>query len=366
MKKDIISEFVRLSMGQQSELSKCLDDQEWESLFEFANKQAIVGFLLHGIEKLPKGQNPPRLMVMNWYGEAEQIRGMNEVLNKVAVKIIEEFTNDGFDCCVLKGQGNALMYPVPLRRNPGDIDIWMKPKGLSKVGKMEEVREEIISYVRKKYKIEDTRYYHIAFHVGGIPVEAHFMPGIMNNPFYNNRLQRFYADLQYEQCHHWVELPGGEGRIPIPTYGFNVIFQLSHMMSHFFDEGIGLRQMMDYFYLLRREETKLAKADLPDKLNYLGLRKFAGAVMYVLQEMLGLEQEYLIVPVDKRRGKTLLAEIFKGGNFGQFSGLSQHGTGSKYFLKNWRSLQLVREYPAEALSEPLFRTYQFFWRKLYV
>ena len=363
MKKDIISEFVRLSMGQQSELSKCPDGQEWESLYEFAQKQAIVGFLLHGIEKLPKGQYPPRLMFMNWYGEGEQISGMNAELNKMAVRIIEEFTNDGFDCCVLKGQGNALMYPDPMRRSPGDIDIWMKPKGLSKVGKMEEVREEIIRYVGKKYKIEDTRYYHIEFHVGDIPVEAHFMPGVMNNPLYNKRLQRFYTDLQNEQCRHWVDLPGGEGRIPVPTYDFNVIFQLSHMMHHFFDEGIGLRQMMDYFYLLRREETKSAKSGLPEKLNYLGLRKFAGAVMYVMQEVLGLEQDYLIVPADERRGETLLAEIFKGGNFGQFSGLSQHGTGSKYLIKNWRSLQLVREYPAEALSEPLFRTYHFFWRK---
>ena len=361
MIKDIFSEFVRLSMGQQMELSKCPDERDWNSLYEFANKQMIVGFLLSGIEKLPKDQKPARQMLMNWYGKAELIKGMNQELNEMTVKIVEQFSRDGFDCCILKGQGNALMYPIPLRRMPGDIDIWMKPKGFSKVVNMEETRNEIINYIGHNFKIDDTRYYHVEFHVGKIPLEAHFMPGIMNNPLYNRRLQRFYSDLQDEQCRHWVDLPEEEGRIPVPTFEFNVIFQLSHMMHHFFDEGIGLRQMMDYYYLLKSEEER--KEGIEETLKYLGLRKFAGAVMYVMQEVFGLESERLIVPVDERRGNTLLKEIFKGGNFGQFSGLTQHGTGSKYFLKNWRSLQLVREYPAEALSEPLFRTYHFFWRK---
>ena len=361
MIKDIFSEFVRLSMGQQMELSKCPDERDWNSLYEFANKQMIVGFLLSGIEKLPKDQKPKRQLLMNWYGKAELIKGMNQELNEMTVKIVEQFSRDGFDCCILKGQGNALMYPIPLRRMPGDIDIWMKPKGLSKVVNMEETRNEIINYIGHNFKIDDTRYYHVEFHVGKIPLEAHFMPGIMNNPLYNRRLQRFYSDLQDEQCRHWVDLPEEEGRIPVPTFEFNVIFQLSHMMHHFFDEGIGLRQMMDYFYLLKSEEER--REGLGKKLQYYGLRKFTGAVMYVMQEVFGLESERLIVPVDERRGNTLLKEIFKGGNFGQFSGLTKHGTGSKYFLKNWRSLQLVREYPAEALSEPLFRTYHFFWRK---
>lgn len=363
MEQDYFSEIVRLSLGQQSALSRCPDQNEWDLLYDFAQKQAIVGFLLAGLEKLPKDQKPPLLLYLNWYGEAELIKAMNQEMNKMAVKIAREFSNDGFDCCILKGQGNALMYSDPLSRNPGDIDIWMRPRGLAKACKMSDVRAEIIHYVEQKYQIASTRYYHIEFKVGQIPVEAHFMPGIMNNPVYNKRLQRFYRDFQDEQCRNWVDMPDGEGRIPVPTYAFNVIFQLSHMMHHFFDEGIGLRQMIDYFYLLRREETLSAKDDLPQRLNYLGLRKFAGAVMYVMREVLGLEQVYLIVPADERRGQTLLEEIYKGGNFGQFSGLTKHGAGSKYFLKNWRSLQLVRDYPAEALSEPLFRTYHFFWRK---
>ena len=164
-----------------------------------------------------------------------------------------------------------------------------------------------------------------------------------------------------EQCRNVVGLPDDAGEIDIPTAEFNIVYQLSHLMHHFFDEGIGLRQIVDHYYLLRT--TKFADShDWKEELDYLGLRKFAGAVMYVMQEVFALETDYLLVSADERRGKLLLYEILKGGNFGQHSGLTRHSTGIKYFLKIRRSLRFVREYPAEALCEPIFRTWHFFWR----
>ena len=102
------------------------------------------------------------------------------------------------------------------------------------------------------------------------------------------------------------------------------------------------------------------------ELKYLGLWKFAGAVMYVLHEALGLSEEKMIVPMDEKRGKLLLAEILNGGNFGKhftkYAGFTHQSMGKKYFLKIWRNMHFVRYYPAEALSEPIFRTWHFFWR----
>ena len=102
------------------------------------------------------------------------------------------------------------------------------------------------------------------------------------------------------------------------------------------------------------------------ELKYLGLWKFAGAVMYVLKEALGLPEEKMIVPMDEKRGKLLLAEILNGGNFGKhfskYGHFTQQGMAKKYFLKIWRNMHFVRYYPAEALSEPIFRTWHFFWR----
>ena len=105
---------------------------------------------------------------------------------------------------------------------------------------------------------------------------------------------------------------------------------------------------------------------LQRELKYLGLWKFAGAVMYVLHEALGLSEEKMIAPMDKKRGKLLLAEILNGGNFGKhftkYGHFTQQGMAKKYFLKIWRNMHFVRYFPAEAMSEPIFRTWHFFWR----
>ena len=102
------------------------------------------------------------------------------------------------------------------------------------------------------------------------------------------------------------------------------------------------------------------------ELKYLGLWKFAGAVMFVLHEVLGLAEDKMIVPIDEKRGRLLLAEILDGGNFGRhftkYARFTHQSMRKKYFLKIWRNMHFVRYYPAEALCEPLFRTWHFFWR----
>ena len=303
-----------------------------------------------------------------------------------------------------------------------------------------------------------------------MPVELHFFPCSMNNPIYHARLQKWFRRNADLQCSHIVGLPDGAGDIAIPTTAFNVIYQLCHLYHHFFDEGIGMRQIIDYFLVVndfsknvfldndlsnhpvnfsnhpvplskegstfspspsssgsgdvtapsRCSEPLRSKDGGPSKvspdcagwdrldaigaskvspdcagwdrlaiegdnsatavtssastalvvvqreLKYLGLWKFAGAVMYVLHKALGLSEEKMIAPMDEKRGKLLLAEILNGGNFGRhftkYGHFTQQGMAKKYFLKIWRNMHFVRYFPAEALSEPIFRTWHFFWR----
>ena len=114
-------------------------------------------------------------------------------------------------------------------------------------------------------------------------------------------------------------------------------------------------------------EGKANVTSLQRELKYLGLWKFAGAVMYVLHVVLGLPEERMIRSMDVKRGELLLSEILNGGNFGKhftkYGHFTQQGMAKKYFLKIWRNMHFVRYFPAEALSEPVFRTWHFFWRK---
>ena len=334
---------------------------DWNGLYRFANEQAIAGFLFEGVKRLSdQGIKPPFELLMQWIALSEQIAGQNRLINNKCLEIVKHFKDAGFQCVVLKGQGNALMYPNPLSRCSGDIDLSVKGN-----------KKDIIKYVKQRFPHTKTAYQHIDYPVfKDVEVELHYLPTYRNNPIYNHRFQKWYNTIaDGGGLKEEVELPEGIGSIPVPTIEFNIVFQLAHMMHHFFDEGIGLRQMVDYYYVLKKfrdeslEFRDSAKSiELEETLKYLGLWKFAGAVMYIMKEVLGLEEKFLIVPEDERRGKTLLNEILKGGNFGHYSGLDQHNAAKKYFQKTWRNMKLVKEYPAEALCEPVFRTWHFFWR----
>ena len=444
--------FLKYCLGSKEDMSGMVAGMNWQELYSFASKQALLGLCFDGIERLGKEypeelkQNPiGRELLMTWMGKAQQIRRQNMKVNAVASKLFSMLREDGMRCCILKGQGNALMYPNPYSRTPGDIDVWINAS-----------RERIMEYASKKFELgDDIRLQHLETSLDGVPVELHFFPCSMNNPIYHARLQKWFRRNADLQCSNVVSLPDGAGDIAIPTMAFNVIYQLTHLYHHFFDEGIGMRQIIDYFlvvndfsknvfldnksskitpslFTLKEGSTAFPKPLSPQgtgdvtapsrcseplrskdggpskvspdcagwdrrgvsgdiasdasvisafttdssastalvvvqrELKYLGLWKFAGAVMYVLKEVLGLSEDKMIVPVDEKRGRLLLAEILDGGNFGRhftkYAGFTHQSMGKKYFLKIWRNMHFVRYYPAEALSEPIFRTWHFFWR----
>ena len=354
--------FLRYCLGDKGNMSTMIASMDWQELYSFASKQAILGLCFDGIERLGKEYpeelrlNPiGRELLMAWMGKAQQIRRQNMKVNMVANKLYSMFREDGLRCCILKGQGNALMYPNAYSRTPGDIDVWVNAS-----------REQITEYAKKHFNLgDDIRYHHLETSLDGVPVELHFFPCTMNNPIYHARLQKWFKRNADLQCSNVVSLPDGIGEIAIPTTAFNVIYQLTHLYHHFFDEGIGMRQIIDYYYVVNNDELLVIRDTLQKELKHLGLWKFARAVMYVLHEALGLSEEKMIAPMDEKRGKLLLAEILNGGNFGRhftkYGHFTQQGMAKKYFLKIWRNMHFVRYYPAEALSEPIFRTWHFFW-----
>ena len=359
----MIFDFLIYCLGKKENMSRVIAGMDWQQLYSFVSKQAILGLCFEGIGRLGKEypeelkRNPiGRELLMTWMGKAQQIRRQNMNVNAVAGKLFAMLRVDGMRCCVLKGQGNALMYLNPYSRTPGDIDVWIDAS-----------RERIMEYAQKKFELgNDIRLQHLETSLDGVPVELHFFPCSMNNPIYHARLQKWFRRNVDLQCSHIVGLPDGAGDIAIPTTAFNVVYQLTHLYHHFFDEGIGMRQIIDYYYVVNNDELLAIKDTLQKELKHLGLWKFAGAVMYVLYEALGLSEEKMIAPMDEKRGKLLLAEILNGGNFGKhftkYGHFTQQGMAKKYFLKIWRNMHFVRYYPAEDLSEPIFRTWHFFWR----
>ena len=372
----IFFDFLRFCIGSAKEISGSLKEVDWKELYAIAQKQALLGVLFHGIQRLPKELAPEQKLLMQWMAMAEMIRKQNIRLFQNSVKVCQNFENEGFANCILKGQGNALLYPDPYMRTPGDIDIYLAGG-----------RKRVMQYINKVCPNQVMRYHHVDFPVMKTAIEAHFTPSYMFFPIHNNRMQKWFKKVMDLQCSNIVTLPDGYGEITVPTTSFNVIYILSHLYRHVFTEGIGLRQLLDYYFVLVKWHTDLtnlteSNKSLPQmmqistdldalrhELKYLGLWKFAGAVMYVLHETLGLPEEKMIAPVDVNEGRFLLAEIMQGGNFGQYDtrlgSKENEGKLHRYLRMSLRNLRFVKHYPTEALSEPLFRTWFALWKKIH-
>ena len=351
----IFFDFLRFGIGSAKKIPSSLKEADWKELYAIAKKQALLGVLFHGIRQLPKQLAPEQKLLMQWMVMAEQIRKQNIRLFQDSVKVCQNFENEGFANCILKGQGNALLYPNPYMRTPGDIDIYLSGG-----------RRKIMKYVDQVCPNQVMRYHHVDFPVMKTAIEVHFTPSYMFCPIHNRRMQKWFEEVMGEQCKHRASLPDGYGEIHVPQVSFNVIYILSHLYRHIFTEGIGLRQLLDYYYVLISDDLLLIRDRVQKELKLLGLWKFAQAVMFVMKEVFGLSEDKMIAPMDEKEGRFLLDEIMRGGNFGQYD----DRMGSKvdeskihrYFRMNLRNLRFVKHYPTEAVCEPVFRTWFAGWK----
>ena len=436
----IFFDFLRFCIGSAKEIPDSLKEVDWKELYAIAKKQCLVGVLFDGIKKLPvEHVGMEKELLLQWMAESQMLVKANVRLNDAAIQVSEWFRKKGFRTCILKGQGNALMYPNPYSRTPGDIDIWVEGGD-----------KRVISFVRSISPHEKACYHHIEFpSYKGVEVEVHYRPSFLLCFWHNRKLQKYYERVKEEQFSHRVML-GEQGEIAIPTMEFNLIFQLTHIYAHLMNEGIGLRQLVDYYYVLcdfykvyqksskitpslftlkegstshpdpltlrgeggnrptRCSEPLRSKDGGPSKvspdcagwdrrgvsgdtssasdsstavtssasaaidvvqeeLKELGLWKFAGGIMYIMQEVFGMPASRLIVPPNEKYGKFVLNEVLEAGNFGRHDARNRFGRSKlgHNLQRMYRDIRLVRYFPSEALCEPLFRTWHFFWRLKY-
>ena len=435
----IFFDFLRFCIGSVKEIPDSLKEADWKELYAIAKKQCLVGVLFDGIKKLPAEYvGMKKELLLQWMAESQMLEKANVRLNDAAIQVSEWFRKKKFRTCILKGQGNALMYPNPYSRTPGDIDIWVEGGD-----------KRVISFVRSISPHEKACYHHIEFpSYKGVEVEVHYRPSFLLCFWHDRKLQKYYEREKEEQFSHRVML-GEQGEIAIPTAEFNLIFQLTHIFSHLMNEGIGLRQLVDYFYVLcdfykvyqnssnpsvslskgsstfspspsssgsgdvtapsRCSEPLRSKDGGPSKvspdsagwdrrdaigdmtsatatalssfaanssaaidrvqkeLKELGLWKFAGVIMYIMQEVFGMPASRLIVPPNEKYGRFVLNEVLEAGNFGRHDARNRFGRSQlgHNLQRVYRDIRLVRYFPAEALCEPLFRIWHFFWRLKY-
>lgn len=362
MQKEFI-DFLRFCLHDDMALPSSAGSIDWLQLLEFGRKQSIVGILFHGIKRLTAdGPHPNARQLAQWGLENSSIIDGNKQVYADAYKAtLFLYRQFGHRSCVLKGQGNAIMYPDPYMRTPGDIDLWVAPNEGESIGDLMRLCRAIDGDCKLEYHHAE-----LQFPVD-TEVELHYRPSFTENLLYNHRLQDYFQRECNEQMKRIVDLPDQLGQICVPTDSFNRIFQLSHIMKHFLFEGIGLRHIIDYYYLLLHKADDNAKAEFRREAKHLGLWKFASGMMYVLQHYLGLADEYLIARPNRRIGRFIMQEVLQTGNFGfsdnRFSGMHSDTPLLKAIYSVAKGFRFILEFPAEALLGHL--TWILWWHFYY-
>lgn len=336
---NVFFELLQVSLGTRDKLSRMPSAAEWGQLFEEAERQAVAGVMLDGLERLPAEQWPPLEVKLEWIGEVQVLEAASQQNLKRTKELVSRFLAVGFESCVLKGVATARYYPHPMRRQMGDIDLWVKGR-----------REDVMAWLRSQFEID-----HLVWHNVGVeffedvPVEVHFHPAWLYHPIHNWRLQRFFESEKNTQ------MTMRENGYAYTSVGFDAVYSLVHTYRHILTGGVGMRHVVDYYYICHHLDDPARRSTMTI-LQRLGLARFAAAMMYVLSKICRISDEMLLCEPNEKEGEFLLHEIMAGGNFGQSR---TDGKGVNSFCR-WS--MMIKHYPSEVLWMMPWKCWHWCWR----
>lgn len=362
-------QLLQIAVGQRHAFDSCPSDSDWTLLYHNSIRHTLTGVLYAAIEKLPAEQRPPRNLKLKWFAITERIKIKNQQLNREVVKVVAQLKTLGWDCVLLKGQGLSTCYTEPLLRMPGDIDLWVKPTNTTG-NQLQSIRKKLAETVSLFGKVKGVTYCHMRINLlKQTDVELHVTPSWLCCPWLNHKVQAFFTRHRDAQFEHLNSLPLETEKIAIPTVAFNRIYLLLHLFRHLYCSGFGLRQLMDYYLILKVAKSEDEKIHDRIILKNLKLERFAGGIMYVMQHIFGLSEEQLLCPINAKEGIFILHEVLRGGNMGYYDDricwkIRQAGSIRNFVQSIFRNGHFIFHYPMETLYDPYFRARFFLVRKL--
>lgn len=347
---NLFFELLQLALGTRDRLSAAPSAEEWSRVHRVAQEQAVAGICLVGLDRLPAEQRPPKALLLQWIGESEIIRQRNVEMDAHCVELLQRLEEAGLRASILKGRGIAKLYGAAgdLRQS-GDIDVFVDGGRESALQKMAELG---LPVERWDYKHAHVRVWQ------DTEMELHYRVDFMYGLSRNRKLQDWFEEhkeMLFERNGAWVT----------PSLEFNLFYILLHIYRHFFSEGVGLRQITDYYYVLKAaRETQSASRMAIDAVEEFGMKRFARGLMWVIEEVLATPRELMPWEPDADEGRFILDRVMEGGNFGHYSSNRARLKGRfGIMLSTLRhSLHLLRRYPSEALSAPIWLIWHRLWR----
>lgn len=358
-------ELLQLALGNREALSAVPTGEEWREIYGESQRQAVSGVALYGLEKLTKEQMPRQELLLQWIGTSQMISQRNAVMDKRCVQLLDRLREAGVRGTILKGQGIAQLYGEELSalRQSGDIDVYVDC-GL----------EDALAFAKEQGQTKvDWDYKHLHLKIwDDTEVEMHYRVEVLLNLRKNGRLQRWFKEHEKVLFSQDGYFNTNTGRtnftngFVLPSVEFNVFYILLHIYRHFLYEGVGLRQMVDYYMVLRKvqEHKSLEVQEYVDAVGEFGMVRFARGLMWVMQEVLGMPKEWMFWEADEKEGRYILEQVMAGGNFGHYNERLMHGKGKMgavmAILKH--NVHLLGHYPANTLWAPVWVVWHKCWK----
>lgn len=356
-------ELLQVALGNRERLSCTPTSEEWSNLYEEGERQAITGILLSGIDSLPAEQRPTQSILLQWIGVGQLVEQRNRLLDVRCVGLLRKFKDDGLDGTILKGQGVARLYDKKLQplRQSGDIDVYVNC-GIKKA--LTFAKSQGLKSVEWDYK-------HLHLNLwNDTEIEMHYRVEVLLNLWKNRKLQKWFQ--KHHEAIQGSRFRVQEGEMVTPTVEFNVFYILLHIYRHFLYEGIGMRQIIDYYFVLKSfsntNYANLTNSYAVKAINEFGMERFAMGLMWVMKETMGMTRVWMLWEPDEKEGKFILEQVIGGGNFGHYDQRLQNGGGKWSTLKtvcnhNWH---LLMHYPIDVITSPFWFVWHKLWKFFYL
>lgn len=284
-------------------------DIDWREVMDIAKFHATTVLVSDVALRLPERLLPPEdyidkmkgMMRSNLFGQLEAKQKLSMVLTILCEK--------GIEPVLLKGFGLAQLYPNPVLRQFGDIDLFV---GLEPFHEACALVRSLPGAYTWCMEVDSGRHYNVEF--GKTVFEIHRVSADITDP----REKAVYADIEHEGLVEQTRRVDLEGfPITLPSKEFMVFFTFFHAWRHFITSGVGWRQISDVAMTLHAYLGQVDLDKLRQWLSSMHLMKPWQVFGYLMVNTLGLpEAEMPFYDARcKRKARRLYRLIMKTGNF---------------------------------------------------
>ena len=302
-------------------------DEEWTALFNISRQQGILAIVYEAVSQLPKEQQPPREIKLQWALSAEKVKSRYGKQRLLAEKLADAFAEGGISTYVLKGLAISGYYPTPEHRECGDLDCFLA----SHKDNCEFVcRYEDGNMIAERVgaKVERDFYKHSHINFKGLMVENHAFCTAVRGSKDRKALERHLQHLLATKPSTPIE-----GTLLLrPCADFNALFLTAHSFGHFLTEGIKLRHILDWALLLKAEQESINWAEFYAWCDRMHYTKFVDALTTISVEYLGLEISNPLIHTHSDLRDKVLEDVLYSKN-------SIHNTGAS---KSKKRMMIIR------------------------